>query len=70
MECMQSGLVYGTAAMIDGLLEKIEQSLGESPTVVATGGLSKEIIVHCKKNIIYNENLLLDGLRVIYDKNN
>ena len=50
--------------------EKIEEELGETPTVVATGGLSKEIIAHCKKNIIYSENLLLDGLRAIYEKNN
>jgi len=70
VECMQSGLVYGTAAMLDGLLQKIEEELGESPTFVATGGLSKEIIAHCKKNIIYNENLLLDGLRAVYEKNN
>lgn len=70
VECMQSGLVYGTAAMIDGLLERIEEELGEEPTVVATGGLSKDIILHCRHNIIYNENLLLDGLRAIYDKNN
>lgn len=70
VECMQSGLVYGTAAMLDGLLEKIEEELGETPTVVATGGLSKEIIAYCKRNIIYNENLLLDGLRAIYEKNN
>lgn len=69
-ESMQSGLVYGTASMIDGLLERIEEELGETPTVVATGGLSKEIITHCRSNIIYNENLLLDGLRVIYEKNN
>lgn len=68
-ECMQSGLVYGTAAMIDGILEQITNELGEKPTVVATGGLSKEIITHCKTNIIYNENLLLEGLRVIYEKN-
>jgi len=70
MACMQSGLVYGTAAMLDGLLERIELELGEAPTVVATGGLSREIIEHCKANIIYNENLLLDGLRAIYEKNN
>lgn len=70
VECMQSGLVFGTAAMLDGLLDGIERELGETPTVVATGGLSKEIICHCKRDIVYNENLLLDGLRVIYDKNN
>ncbi len=68
-ESMQSGLVLGTASMVDGLLEKITYELGEIPTVVATGGLSKEVIAHCKTNILYNENLLLDGLRVIYEKN-
>ena len=68
-ECMQAGLVFGTAAMIDGIIEKIEAQLGEKPTIVATGGLSREIITHCKNNIIYNENLLLDGLRAIYEKN-
>ena len=68
-ESMQAGLVLGTASMIDGLLEKIINELGEVPTVVATGGLSKEVITHCKTNIIYNENLLLEGLRVIYEKN-
>ena len=67
---MQSGLVFGTASMLDGLLEKIADELGEMPTVVATGGLSREIIPHCKTDIIYNENLLLEGLRVIYEKNN
>lgn len=70
VECMQSGLVFGAAAMIDGLLDKIIEELGEVPTIVATGGLSKEIITHCKHNIIYNENLLLEGLRAIYEKNN
>ena len=52
------------------MLTRLEKELGEKPTVVATGGLSKEIICHCDTNIIYNENLLLDGLRVIYEKNN
>ena len=70
IDCLQSGLVYGTAAMLDGLIERMEEELGYSATVVATGGLSKEIIPLCRKDIIYNENLLLDGLRIIYEKNN
>ncbi len=70
VECMQSGLVLGTASMLDGILEKIEQELGETPTIIATGGLSKEIITHCKSSIIYDENLLLEGLKTIYEKNN
>ena len=69
VDCMKSGLIFGTAAMIDGLLDKITEELGEIPTVVATGGLSQEIITHCNNEIIYNANLLLDGLREIYEKN-
>ena len=69
VDCMKSGLIYGTAAMIDGLLDRIVEELGEIPTIVATGGLSKDIIIHCKNEIIYNANLLLDGLREIYEKN-
>ena len=70
VDCMQAGIVLGTAAMLDGLIDRIEEELGENATVVATGGLSKEIISFCKNDIIYNENLLLDGLRLIYEKNN
>ena len=68
-DCMRSGLVFGTAAMLDGIIDRIEDQLSKIVTVVATGGLSKEIIQHCERNIIYNENLLLDGLRIIYEKN-
>lgn len=69
VDCMNSGLVYGTAAMIDGLLERIFEQLGEKATVVATGGLSKDIIKYCKCYIIYDETLLLKGLKKIYEKN-
>ena len=69
IDCMKSGLVLGTAAMIDGLIDRIFDELGETATVVATGGLSRKVVKQCKHNIIYNENLLLDGLKDIYDKN-
>ncbi len=69
VECMQSGLVFGNAAMIDGLCERMANELGfENPTIVATGGYSKGIIPCCKAEIIYDENLVLDGLKAIYDK--
>lgn len=70
VDCMKSGLVFGTAAMLDGLLERIEKELGEPAAVIATGGLAKEIITHSNHTIVYDENLLLDGLREIYYKNN
>mgnify|MGYP004463713311 CR=1 FL=1 len=69
VDSMRAGLVYGAAAMLDGLIDRIEDEMGECATVVATGGLSKNIIAHCRRRIIYNENLLLDGLREIYEKN-
>lgn len=69
VDCMQSGLVFGTAAMLDGLIEQISARLGKTPTVVATGGLAHEIITYCRHDIIYNENLLLEGLREIYERN-
>lgn len=69
VECMQSGSVYGSAAMIDGLISRMTKELGfENPTLVATGGYSKGIIPCCEHEIIYDENLLLDGIKYIYDK--
>ncbi len=71
VECMQSGIVYGTAAMLDGLIKRIKAELGEDGvTVVATGGYSKTVSECCETEMIYDENLLLDGLRVIYDIGN
>lgn len=69
VDSMQSGLIYGNAAMLDGMIERIEEELGEKAAVVATGGLSASIVPHCKQKIIIDDNLLLDGLRIIYYKN-
>ena len=69
IESMQSGFIYGNAAMLDGLIARVEQELGREATVLATGGLSSKIIPHCKHRIICDEDLLLDGLRIIYEKN-
>lgn len=68
-ECMRSGLINGTACMIDGMCAHMEKELGKSCGTVATGGLSKEIIEHCERNIMYRDTLLLEGLRIIYEKN-
>ncbi len=71
VECMQSGIVYGTAAMLDGLIRRIKAELDEGDvTVVVTGGYSKVISGCCETKMIYDENLLLDGLRVIYERAN
>lgn len=70
IDSMQSGAVYGTAAMLDGMIERFEEEMDVPvKTVVATGGYSKNIVSHCRKDIIYDPTLVLDGLRIIYDKN-
>ena len=66
---VQSGLIYGTAAMIDGLISRIERELGEKPTVVATGKMTDKIIPHCDSKIIIADYLVFEGLRLIYEKN-
>lgn len=68
--CMQSGLVHGSAAMIDGLIERIEDELGEPVTIVATGDWADTILPYCKRrDIITDKDLLMRGLCMIYRKN-
>lgn len=70
VQSMQSGLVYGTACMIDGLADRIEQELGQAATLLATGAAAETIITQCTHDIRYCPHLLLDGLKLIYEKNN
>lgn len=69
IESMQSGAVLGTASMIDGMTDRIEEELGYSATVVATGGLGYEVSRQCRREILYDKNLLLTGLYTIYERN-
>lgn len=69
LECMKSGVLYSNAGALDGIIDRIEEELGEKATVVATGGLAKKIVPFCKRDIILDEDLLLKGLLVIYEKN-
>lgn len=66
--CMQSGIIYGNAAMIDGMCSRIETELGTPCRVIATGGLAKQVIAHCEREVEYSDNLLLEGLRLIYER--
>ena len=69
IDSMRSGAVIGTAAMIDGLIDKFEAELGEKATVIITGGLGTEVSKNCVHEVVLLQNLLLDGLKIIYDKN-
>lgn len=75
IDCMKSGIIYGNASCIDGMINRIEEEMGYNnengpkATVVATGGLAKVIVPNCKNEIILDNLLLLKGLKIIYDKN-
>lgn len=69
VDCMRSGIMYGTAAMLDGMLDRVEEELGFSTTVVATGGMAQFIVPLCRREIRLERDLLLKGLNIIYQKN-
>ncbi len=69
VSCMQAGAVYGCAAMIDGLSERVEKELGEQVTVILTGATCELIAPFCTRNVTVDNNLRLDGLRILYEKN-
>ena len=69
-DCLQSGLVYGTAAMLDGMAGQFREALGapDAP-VIATGQLPAQVRAACRTPIEYRETLVLDGLYAICKKN-
>ncbi|HUG74736.1 MAG TPA: type III pantothenate kinase [Acidimicrobiia bacterium] len=69
VEAIQSGLLFGHAGMVDGLVERFIGELGGSPAVIATGGLASTIVPHCRTVSTVDPDLTLDGLRIIYDMN-
>ena len=69
VDCMRSGAVLGTAAMIDGMIDRMEEELDEQCTLVATGGLASSVISCCNHDIVCDDDLLLKGLWILYQKN-
>lgn len=69
VDCMRSGMMFGTAAMIDGLIDRIEEELGHPSTLIATGGMAQFVTPLCRHDIILEKDLLLKGLNIIYKKN-
>ena len=66
---MQSGIMLGTACMIDGMVTRMEEELGMKATIIATGGISRFVLPMCRTQIHYDRDLLLKGLRILYEKN-
>ncbi|MBQ7328580.1 MAG: type III pantothenate kinase [Oscillospiraceae bacterium] len=69
IDAMRSGIMMGTACMLDGMVERMEQELGYKTTVIATGGIAKFIVPLCKTPMIYDKNLLIKGLVALYRDN-
>ncbi len=65
---MQSGLYYGYAGLVDGVLEKMIEEIGEKPRVIATGGLAQLIATGSKFIELVDDTLTLEGLRLVYER--
>lgn len=71
VDCMKSGIVYGTAGAVDGIIDRFEEELKTNvPSIVATGAISSMIIPYMRHRAMLDENLILKGLKIIWDKNN
>lgn len=66
---IRAGVVWGAVCMIDGMIDRIEEEIGAKCEIIATGGLAHRIIRYCKHDIEIRENLIIEGLRMIYEKN-
>ena len=69
IDAMRSGIMIGTACMLDGMVQRMEEELGSKTTVIATGGIAKFIVPLCKTSIIYDKDLLIKGLVALYRDN-
>lgn len=69
IDCMRSGIMYGTADMLDGLIDRMEAELGYNTTVIATGGIARFITPLCRHEMILEKDLLIQGLAALYREN-
>lgn len=69
VECMRSGIMVGAAAMLDGMVERMEEELGRKCTVIATGGIARFVIPMCRTPMIYDKDLIVKGLAALYRDN-
>lgn len=69
VDAMRSGIMMGTACMLDGIIDRMEEELGYKTTVIATGGIAKFIIPLCRREMVYDKDLLTKGLVALYKEN-
>ncbi len=70
VDCMKSGVIFGHASMMDGMIDRINSEVGEKLPVIVTGGYASVIVPHCYHEMQIDEYLVLRGLNIIYQKNN
>lgn len=68
-DCMKSGVIFGHACMVDGMIERVREEMKDELPVYATGGLASLVVPHCKHTITLDEHLVLKGLHILYQKN-
>lgn len=69
VECMRNGIIYGNAAQIDGIAERMEQELGEKCSLVITGGMSRFTAPYCRHELVHDPMLMMKGLYRLYEEN-
>jgi type III pantothenate kinase len=69
-DCMRSGVVFGNASMVDGMITRFNQTYGEKLPVIATGGAASTVMPHCESEYTMDEQLVLKGLYLLYLRNN
>ena len=69
VDAMRSGVMLGSACMVDGMIDRMEEELGGGVTVVATGGIARFVLPMCRRRIEYDRDLLLKGLSILYENN-
>lgn len=69
IDAMRSGIMVGTACMLDGLVDRIEEELGMKTTVILTGGIGKFVHPLCRREMVYDEDLIIKGLDTLYWEN-
>ena len=68
-DAMRSGVMFGTAAMLDGMIDRFREETGWDFTIVATGGLAKHIVPLCRNHIVFDRHLIIKGLAKLYRDN-
>lgn len=69
VDCMRSGAVIATASMLDGVIDRLEEELGEPVSAILTGGVSPLVVPYCRRKYHVEPDILIAGLQILYEKN-